>query len=320
MGNPTPTLEDTNGTTVLRESAASTPSTSWQNWLFGKPLATAEAPHQTIGKLIGLAVFASDALSSTAYATQEMLVILIAAGTEAMAYSIPLSFAIVVLLAILTISYEQTIHVYPNGGGAYIVSRDNLGELPAQTAGATLLMDYILTVSVSISSGVAQIVSAYPELLPYRVGIALAMVALIMIINLRGVRESGTIFAFPTYFFLLMMSLTLSTGLFKYFTGGLSQVVNPPTDLLNGVAHPINLFLILKAFASGTTAATGVEAISNGIMAFKEPRSHNAGITLIWMTSILGSFLVGITFLSHTNWCFTLRRRNDHFTAGSHSL
>jgi len=299
MGNPTPTLEDTNGTTVLRESAASTPSTSWQNWLFGKPLATAEAPHQTIGKLIGLAVFASDALSSTAYATQEMLVILIAAGTEAMAYSIPLSFAIVVLLAILTISYEQTIHVYPNGGGAYIVSRDNLGELPAQTAGATLLMDYILTVSVSISSGVAQIVSAYPELLPYRVGIALAMVALIMIINLRGVRESGTIFAFPTYFFLLMMSLTLSTGLFKYFTGGLSQVVNPPTDLLDGIAHPINLFLILKAFASGTTAATGVEAISNGIMAFKEPRSHNAGITLIWMTSILGSFLVGITFLSH---------------------
>ena len=293
------TLDDTNGTTVLHHNANSNPPPSWQNWLIGKPLATKEAADQTIGKVIGLAVFASDALSSTAYATQEMLVILIAAGSSAMFYSIPISFVIVLLLSILTLSYEQTIHAYPNGGGAYVVARDNLGEIPAQIASATLLTDYILTVSVSISSGVAQITSAYPTLLPYRIILALCLVGFIMLINLRGVRESGIIFAIPTYFFLLMMSLTVGNGLYQYLTGSLGVVVNPPTDMLHDVVQPITLFLILKAFASGTTAVTGVEALSNGITAFKEPRSRNAGITLIWMAAILGTFLIGITFIVH---------------------
>ncbi|KPL78350.1 permease [Ornatilinea apprima] len=267
--------------------------------MIGRPLPTADAPHQTIGKAIGLAVFASDALSSTAYATQEMMVILALAGAGAFHFSIPLSFGIVILLTILTFSYEQTIHAYPGGGGAYIVARDNLGELPAQTAGAALLMDYILTVAVSISSGVAQIVSAAPTLFPYRVWIAVALVMFIMVINLRGVKESGIVFSIPTYFFIIMMYTTVILGLLKYFTGSLMPVINPPEIEMIHAAHPITFFLILRAFSNGTAAVTGVEAISNGITAFREPRSKNAGQTLIIMAFILGSLLLGITFLSY---------------------
>ena len=274
------------------------PGRSWRTWLIGRPLATADAPHQTIGKWVGLAVFASDALSSTAYATQEILLILAMAGMGAFRYAFPVSVAIVALLIILTISYEQTIHAYPGGGGAYIVTRDNLGEAPAQTAGAALLTDYILTVAVSISSGVAQIVSAFPMLYPYRVEISVAMVGLVMLVNLRGVKESGATFAIPSYFFVFMMFLTVIVGFVRYLTGTLGQVVDPPPmELMHGI-QAISLFLILKAFASGTTALTGVEAISNGITAFREPKSRNAGITLIWMSAILGTLLLGITLLS----------------------
>ncbi|NPV76715.1 MAG: APC family permease [Anaerolineae bacterium] len=268
--------------------------------LIGRPLATADAPHQTIGKLVGLAVFASDALSSTAYSTQEMLVVLAAAGAAGLIYVTPLTLGIIFLLGILTLSYEQTIHAYPGGGGAYIVARDNLGELPAQIAGAALLTDYILTVAVSISSGVANIVSAAPGLYPYRVWLAVALVLFVMLINLRGVRESGTIFAIPTYFFVVMMYLMVGVGLFRFLIGDLGTVVNPPElELLHGL-QGVTAFLILRAFANGTTALTGVEAISNGIMAFKEPRSKNAGTTLIWMSVILGSLLFGIAFLAHS--------------------
>ncbi len=292
-------LDENNGTTVVHHTPDTIPAYTWRTLLIGRPLPTAAAAHQTIGKIVGLAVFSSDALSSSAYSTQEMLIVLALAGQAAFQFSMPITLAIVVLLTILTISYEQTIHAYPNGGGAYIVARDNLGEMPAQTAGAALLTDYILTVSVSISSGVAQIVSAYPETFPYRVWIAVGMVGLIMLINLRGVRESGITFAIPTYFFLIMMVLTICVGMFRYLTGSLGTVVDPPTDMIYTTLQPIALFLILRAFATGTTALTGVEAISNGITAFKEPRSKNAGITLVWMSVILGSFLVGITFLAH---------------------
>jgi amino acid transporter len=270
-----------------------------RSWLIGRPLPTADAPHQTIGKAIGLAVFASDALSSTAYATQELMVILVLAGMGALQYSIPLSFGIVALLAILTISYEQTIHAYPGGGGAYIVARDNLGELPALLAGAALLTDYILTVSVSISSAVAQITSAYPKIFDFRVEIGVAMVFFVMLINLRGVRESGITFSIPTYFFVVMMFTTVMVGLFRYITGSLGIVSEPPELELIAAAQPLTAFLILRAFSNGTAAVTGVEAISNGITAFKEPRSRNAGITLIWMAGILGTLLLGITFLSY---------------------
>ncbi|TLM98989.1 APC family permease, partial [bacterium] len=293
-------IEDRNGTTVVRRAGDYKPKPSFRTWLIGRPLQTADSENQTIGKFIGLAVFSSDAMSSVAYAPQEMLIVLVAAGTAGMTYSIPLAIAIVILLAILTLSYEQTIHTYTNGGGAYIVSRDNLGEFPAMIAAAALLTDYILTVAVSISSGVAQIVSAAPNFEQYRVAIAVGMVVFITIINLRGVKESGSAFAIPSYFFVTMMVLTVGVGLFRLFvTQSLGQVINPPEDLMHDIIQPVTIFLILRAFSSGTTALTGVEAISNGITAFKEPRSKNAGATLIMMACILGSLMLGITFLSH---------------------
>ncbi|WP_322792388.1 APC family permease [Bellilinea sp.] len=291
-------IEDQTGTTVLRRETEVKPKKSWRTWLIGRPLPTADAPHQTIGVLIGLAVFASDALSSTAYATQEMLVILMILGERAYDYVFPLAIGIVLLLTIVTLSYEQTVHAYPNGGGAYTVSRDNLGVLPSKIAAAALLTDYILTVSVSISSGVAQIVSAIPELFPYRVWVAIGFIFFIMVMNLRGVKESGRAFAVPTYFFVVMMYLTVIVGLIRYFGGTLGLVANPPPiEVFHGTAG-VGIFLILRAFSSGTAALTGIEAISNGIPAFKEPRSKNAGTTLIIMSIILGSLMLGISFLA----------------------
>jgi amino acid transporter len=282
---------------IFESTSGKLPRMNWKSWLIGSPLATADAPHQTIGKLIGLAVFSSDALSSVAYGPQEMMTILAVAGAGALSFSLPLVIAIVILLAILTFSYEQTIHAYPGGGGAYIVARDNLGELPAQTAGAALLTDYILTVAVSISSGVAQIVSAFPQLEPIRVWIAVGMIFFIMLINLRGVKESGTTFAIPTYFFLVITYITVGLGIFRWLAGTLPTVVDPP-QMVTTILEPLSLFIILRAFANGTTSLTGVEAISNGITAFKDPRSKNAGQTLMWMAGILGSLLLGVTFLA----------------------
>ena len=268
--------------------------------LIGEPLETKELPHQSISKKVGLAVFASDALSSSAYATQEMLIILSLAGSNAALFglSLPLAIAIAVLLGIVTLSYRQTIFAYPNGGGAYIVARDNLGELPAQIAGAALLTDYILTVAVSISAGVEQITSGFQGLLPYRVEIAVGVIILMTIVNLRGVKESGRIFAVPTYFFLSMMFLTLGIGFVRFVTGTLGTVEGVEA-MRHSVMEPLTLFLILRAFSSGCTALTGIEAISNGITAFKQPRSKNASITLLWMSGILITLFLGITFLAH---------------------
>lgn len=286
-------------TSLIHRKTETRPSRNIGHYLIGRPLQTADAPHETIGKGVGLAVFASDALSSTAYATQEILVILAAAGTAAFGYVFPIAMVIVGLLTIVVISYEQIIHAYPNGGGAYIVAHDNLGHFPALVAAAALLTDYILTVSVSISSGVAQIVSAYPDLFEYRIPIAVACVAFITLVNLRGVRESGAAFAIPSYFFIAIMFIMIVTGLFRMINGSLSDVVNPPEIEHFGEAiSGITAFLLLHAFSSGTAALTGVEAISNGTTAFKEPRSRNAGITLIWMAVILGLLFMGISFLA----------------------
>jgi amino acid transporter len=236
-----------------------------------------------------------------------MLAVVAAAGAIAFGYVFPLSLVIAALLVIVTLSYEQTIHAYPNGGGAYIVSRDNLGLLPAQIAAAALLTDYILTVAVSISSGVAQVVSAFPNLYDYRVELAVVLVLFVMIMNLRGVKESGTVFAIPTYFFVFFMYITVFIGLARYFLGTsglfglapLGVVTNPPPiELATAPVAGVTLLLLLRAFSSGSAALTGVEAISNGIPAFREPKTHNAGITLIWMSAILGSLLVGISFLT----------------------
>ena len=291
--------EDNQDTSFIHRTTEHEPARNISHYLIGRPLQTADAPHETIGKAVGLAVFASDALSSTAYATQEILVILAAAGTVAFGYVFPISIVIVALLAIVVVSYEQIIHAYPDGGGAYIVAYDNLGQLPALIAAAALLMDYTLTVSVSVSSGVAQIISAYPSLFAYRVLICVVCVALITLINLRGVRESGAAFAIPSYFFIVMMLLTIGTGLFRLFTGSLGTVIDPPLmDHIGETVSGVTAFILLHAFSSGTAALTGVEAISNGTTAFKEPRGRNAGITLIWMAFILGFLFMGISYVT----------------------
>lgn len=269
---------------------------SLRRFLLGPTLPTHEMPHQTVGKPVGLAVFASDVLSSVAYATEEMLVVLAFAGVAYFALSIPISIAISALLVVLTISYRQTIFAYPNGGGAYIVARDNLGEGPAQTAGAALLTDYILTVSVSIAAGVAQIVSAFPSLVPWRVELSVAAILFMMLVNLRGVRESGTFFAIPTYFFVVTILGMLAVGFYQFFTGRLSQVSG--VHLESSAVHPFTLFLLLRAFSSGAVAVTGTEAVSNGITAFREPRSRNAAATMAWMSALIGTMFIGTTVLA----------------------
>jgi amino acid transporter len=272
------------------------PRKSWRRWLVGRPLSTADAPHEAVGKTVGLAIFASDALSSNAYATQEILVVLALAGMGAFSNVFPIAIAIVVLLALVTLSYEQTIQAYPGGGGAYIVARDNLGTRPAEIAGAALLTDYVLTVAVSVSSGVAQLSSAFPSLFEHRVAIAVTFVAIIAVLNLRGVRESGAIFAVPTYLFIVVMFTTVGVGFVRALSGTLGTVADPPPMEHLGM-QPVTLFLLLHAFSNGTAALTGVEAISNGIAAFREPRSRNAGITLLWMSGILATLFLGISYL-----------------------
>jgi amino acid transporter len=269
---------------------------SWRTWLIGKPLPTADAPHQTVSKAVGLAVFGADALSSIAYAPQETLVILAAAGTQAFGYAFPISIVITVLLAIVTVSYLQTIRAYPSGGGAYTVVKENLGEQAALVAGAALLTDYILLAAVTVASGVAQIVSAFPDLFPYRVWLSIGLLSLIAIANLRGIKESGNTFALPTYFFLVMTTLTVVVGFIRYLSGTLGIVTDPP-PLETLYIEPITLFLLLRAFSNGTTALTGVEVIANGVKSFREPRTHNAMVTMVWMSTILAVLFLGIVYL-----------------------
>lgn len=268
--------------------------TTLRRLLIGSPLPTERLIHERITKFKGLAVFSSDALSSSAYATEEILLALLAAGAAALTISLPVALAISTVLAIVAFSYYQTIHAYPSGGGAYIVAHDNLGLWPGLIAAAALLIDYVLTVAVSISAGIAAVTSAVPVLFQYRVALALAAIALVALINLRGVRESATVFALPTYLFIVSVGLLLLIGLVRMF--GTPPV--PPQVDVGTAAAPLTLYLILRAFASGSVAVTGVEAISNGIPAFRPPESRNAGITLIWMAAILISFFLGITVLA----------------------
>lgn len=265
--------------------------------LIGRPLRTAEAAHERIGKAKALAVFSSDALSSTAYATEEILRILILAGSAAYAFVLPIGLAIVVLLAIVVFSYRQTIRAYPHGGGTYIVTKDNLGVGPALVAAAALLSDYVLTVAVSISAGVAAITSAFPALYPFRVELAVAAIVLLTIANLRGVRESATIFMIPTYAFIASVGALILLGLASL--AGLGPQPHPVRYEAPPPTSPLTVFLILRAFASGSTALTGVEAIADGVPAFKEPQAENARTTLLAMGLILGSLFTGITLLSY---------------------
>jgi len=263
--------------------------------LVGPPMPLAQAHHERLRKRVALAVFSSDAMSSVAYATEEILLILVLSGTVALHYSVPISLAITGLLAIVAISYQQTIHAYPSGGGSYIVARANLGAVAGLIAAAALLVDYVLTVSVSVAAGVAAVTSAFPELTRYRVALGVACVAVIALANIRGVRESGRIFAVPTYFFLVTFGFMIVEGFFRLATGSLPRT--PPPAV--APAEALTWFLVLRAFSSGCTAMTGTEAISNGIPAFRAPESRNAAITLGWMAVILGSFFIGLTVLAN---------------------
>lgn len=273
-----------------------------RNAMLGKALRTKESLHQTLSKKVGLAVFASDSLSSVAYAGGEILLILSVAGAAWYWTAIPITVAIAGLLIIVALSYRQTIYAYPNGGGAYIVSRDNFGITAAQVAGAALLIDYVLTVAVSIASGVDQLGSMFPSLLEFKIEIALLLILLITFVNLRGVKESGSVFAVPTYFFIFMMLLLIVYGLYKAFAGTLQPLLFVP----GAEDHPASslttlalAFLMLRAFSSGTAALTGVEAIANGITAFKAPKSKNAAITLMWDASLLMIMFLGLGILGY---------------------
>jgi len=266
--------------------------------LIGMPLPTQRMSHERLGKAQALAVLSGDALSSVAYATEEILMALILAGGAALSLSWPIALAIAALLVIVGMSYYQTVHAYPNGAGSYIVSRENLGTLPSLVAGAALLTDYILTVAVSISSGIAAITSAFPPLYPWRVELAVGAIVFITIVNLRGVRESARVFVVPTYFFIACMLTLIGVGLARVLTGSIQPAEAAAAAYAQGV-QPLTLFLLLRAFASGCTALTGVEVISNAVPIFKPPESENAGKTLLWMIAILMTMFLGITFLAH---------------------
>jgi amino acid transporter len=272
--------------------------TTFRRMLIGTPLPTERIIHERLSKAQALAVLSSDALSSVAYATEETLLVLVLAGSGALSLSLPIALLIAALLLIVASSYYQTVHAYPTGGGAYIVARDNLGTLPSLVAGGALLTDYVLTVAVSISAGVAAITSAFPALYPWRVVLALATVAFVTLMSLRGVRESGRVFAVPTYFFIAIMFLLIVVGLVRLLLG------HPAPRAIASTAAPsavqgLTVFLVLRAFASGCTALTGVEAISDGVPVFKPPEGDNAGKTLLWMAGILVSMFLGITLLAH---------------------
>ena len=286
-------------------------ATSLKRLVVGNPLKTEQAAHERLSKKTALAVFSSDALSSTAYATEEILLVLAAAVAVGQAgafhYVVPISVGIAVLLAVVTISYRQTIHAYPSGGGAYIVAKENLGTTPGLIAGASLLVDYVLTVSVSIAAGVAAITSMvqgtrFAWLDEHKVAMCLVFIAFIAVANLRGVRESGALFAAPTYAFLICFLFMIGYGLIHYFTvGGVSSVpVGEELKIAEGYKfQPVTMFLILGAFSNGCAALTGIEAISNGVPAFKKPEARNASTTLVVMAVLLTTMFLGTSVMAY---------------------
>ncbi|HKW92398.1 MAG TPA: APC family permease [Methylomirabilota bacterium] len=261
----------------------------------GSPLATAQARHERLSKTSALAVFSSDALSSVAYATEEILLVLVLAGTAVLAYSIPIGIAIAALIAVVVSSYRQTILAYPQGGGAYIVTKDNLGTLPGLVSAGALMIDYVLTVAVSTAAGVAALTSAFPTLYDYRVVLGVLFIAGIATVNLRGLRESSNLFAVPTYLFVVSFAGMLAYGFVRWL-GGWETPAAPTVEV--AISQDLTIFLVLRAFASGCAALTGVEAVSDGVPAFKPPEARNARIVLAWLGTILIVLFMGITFLA----------------------
>jgi len=286
-------------------------ATAIKRLLVGRALRTEQAAHERLTKKTALAVFSSDALSSTAYATEEILLVLAVAaaatGGASFSYVIPVSVGIAVLLGIVATSYRQTIHAYPSGGGAYIVAKENLGITPGLVAGAALLVDYVLTVSVSIAAGVAAITSAvqgtrYAWLNDHKVILCLVFIAFIAIANLRGVRESGALFATPTYVFVVSFLFMVGFGFFHYFTYGGAAPVPTQEELKTAEGYslqPLTLFLLLGAFSNGCAALTGIEAISNGVQAFKKPEATNAATTVVWMALLLTTMFLGTSVMAY---------------------
>jgi amino acid transporter len=272
--------------------------------LFGRPLASEEAGHQLLPKVLALPVFASDALSSNAYATEEILLVLITAGTGVLTRSIPIAVAVATLMIIVITSYRQTVMAYPKGGGSYIVTKENVGVTPGLVAGGALLTDYVLTVAVSVAAGAFAVASLIPSLLNHRVALALGFIAFVTIMNLRGVKESGTLFAVPTYAFIASVLVTLVVGAARCFASGCPQAeIYEATRGIDTDAfpleHSLSLFVLLKAFASGSTALTGVEAIADGVQAFQRPQARNAAKTLAALGVVAITMFIGITILAN---------------------
>ena len=265
--------------------------------LLGQPIPSHLAHHERLSRITGLAVLSSDALSSVAYATDFVVATLLLAGTQALGYVIPISIVITTLLAIVAFSYRQTIFAYPTGGGAYRVSKENIGVHAGLIAAASLLVDYTLTVSVSISAGVLAVTSAFPQLDPYRVELCLGALAVLAMLNLRGIRESGRIFAVPTYFFVVCIFGLILAGLYRYLTGSIVPVDVPMPEHVG--TKPLTTLLLLTAFANGCTAMTGVEAVSDGVPAFAKPEAKNAAATLVTMAVLAIAMFIGITVLAH---------------------
>jgi len=266
--------------------------------IVGAPIPSRLAHHERFSRITGLAVLSSDALSSVAYATEEILRVLTIGGLAALSLVTPIGAVIATVMVVVVFSYRQTIHAYPSGGGAYIVAKDNLGRTPSLIAAASLLIDYVLTVSVSIAAGVAAITSAFPHWQPHAVALCVGFVLLLMLGNLRGIRESAQLFAGPTYFFIVSILAMIAVGAARYFTGTLQPVPPPEHPLAQGTTL-LPLFVLLTAFSNGCTALTGVEAVSNGVPAFRPPESRNAAATLVAMAVLAISMFLGITLLAH---------------------
>ena len=280
--------------------------TGWQRLkttLIGEPIETHQDAHHRLKKRVALPVFASDAISSTAYATEEILIVFLtmaAIGATAFDNLVPIAIMVVILLAIVVNSYRQTIHAYPHGGGSYIVAKDNLGKYPSLVSGASMLVDYILTVAVSVAGGVAAIVSAFNGLAPYRVWLCVAFIALITYANLRGVRESGALFAPPTYLYIVSLAALILVGLYRVYFQDLAPISHTgevERELLEG-QKALTIFYFLKAFSSGAVALTGIEAIADGVPAFEKPEPKNAAKTLVMMACILGTSFFGLSVLA----------------------
>lgn len=266
----------------------------------GAPIPSHEAHHERLSRVTGLAVLSSDPLSSVAYATEEILRVLTVGGVAALSLVTPIGAVIATTLAIVAFSYRQTIHAYPNGGGAYIVAKENLGTVPSLVAAAALLIDYVLTVAVSIAAGVAAITSAFPSWQPHAVAVSLGFVAILTIGNLRGIRESGRLFAAPTYFFIGSVLVMLAAGAWRALSGTMVPVPAPADALPLGAGlGQLGTFAVLTAFSNGCTAMTGVEALSNGVPAFRPPESRNASFTLVLMSVLAITMFMGLTLLAH---------------------